>query len=305
MEELDILRLVLGLFFLAYASVSDLRTRRVSNKVWILMGLVSIAVLEAQMLLNDYSLHHHLILVPVAIMYFDVFWERDPISEISDSRLKAVIIILYATAIAVIAFLLYHFFQKGGEELTGFLQLFTIPVMILVAYAFYISGLLRGGADAKSFMAIAMLVPLYPAFYSFPLIGWGELTGFAIAFPFALVTLLNAALLLVFAPLAFLLYNLSRGTLKMPESLFGYEADTANLPRFVWLMQRIENGRLVRELLPRRSRNIEEEAEKLSEAGCDRVWVTPQLPFLLPMTISFILSFLVGNLLFGLFSLFV
>jgi preflagellin peptidase FlaK len=304
MEELDILRLVLGLFFLVYGSASDLKTRRVSDKVWILMGIAAIAILEAQMLLGDYSLQHQLILVPIAIMYFDVFWDRDPISESSANWQRAAVIALYLLAFMAIAFLLYHFFQAGGEELTRFLQLLTIPAMILVAYAFYISGLLRGGADAKSFMAIAVLVPIYPAFYAFPLMGWGELSGFGIVFPFALVTLMNAALLLVFAPLVFLVHSLSRGSLKIPEGLFGYEADPANLPRFVWLMERIENGRIVRELLPRRSRSVEEEAQKLSEAGYERVWVTPQIPFLLPLTVSFVLSFLVGNLLFGLFSMF-
>lgn len=304
MEELDILRLVLGLFFLVYGSVSDVRTRRVSNTVWILMGLCAIAILEAQMLSDGYSLHHHLILVPVAIMYFDVFWDREPILESPENWLRATVIVLYVFALVVIAFLLYHFLMIGGEALTKFLQLLTIPVMILVAYAFYTTGLLRGGADAKSFMAIAILVPTYPAFYGFPLLGWGELSGFSIAFPFALVTLLNAALLLVFAPLAFLIYNLSNGTLKMPEGLFGYKADPRNLPKFVWLMQRIEDGKLVRELLPRRSRNIEEEARKLIDAGHERVWVTPQIPFLVPLMVSFLLSFILGNLLFGLFSLF-
>ncbi|MFQ5909469.1 MAG: A24 family peptidase C-terminal domain-containing protein, partial [Thermoplasmata archaeon] len=175
---------------------------------------------------------------------------------------------------------------------------------ILVGYAFYMVGLLRGGADAKAFMAIALLVPIYPAFYEFPITGWTEPSGFSIAFPFALVTLLNAALLLIFAPLAFLIYNSSKGSAKMPESLFGYEADARNLPEFVWLMQRIENGRVVRELFPRRSGDIKEEARKLTEAGYARVWVTPQIPFLVPLTVSFVLSFILGNLLFGLFSLF-
>lgn len=304
MEELDILRLVLGLFFLVYGSVSDMRTRRVSNIVWVMMGLCAIAVLEAQMLSNGYSLHHHLILVPVAIIYFDVFWDRDTILEIPENWLKAAVIVLYVLALVVIAFLLYHFLQIGGEALTKFLQLLTIPAMILMAYVFYMTGLLRGGADAKSFMAIAILVPMYPTFHGFPLLGWGELSGFSIAFPFALVALLNAALLMVFAPLAFLIYNLSKGDLKLPEGLFGYKTDLRNLPKFVWLMQRVEDGKLVRELLPRRSRNIEEEAQKLIAAGHDRVWVTPQIPFIVPLTISFALSFVLGNLLFGLFSLF-
>ncbi|MFQ6127596.1 MAG: A24 family peptidase C-terminal domain-containing protein [Thermoplasmata archaeon] len=304
MEELDVLRLILGLFFLTYGSISDLRTRRVSNIVWIFMGLFAILVLVAQMLLEGYSVYHHLIVVPVAILYFDVFWERESVFKRSTSRLRVAVILLYLLALAIIAFQSYHFFRMGGEELTRFLQFLTIPVMILVAYAFYVLGLLRGGADAKAFMAIALLVPIYPVVYQLPIIGWTEPNTFSIAFPFALVALLNAALLLVFAPLAFLIYNLWKGSLKVPESLFGYEVDTGNLPKFVWLMQRIENGRIARELLPRRSRDIEEEAKKLIEAGHDRVWVTPQIPFLIPLTVSFALSFLLGNLLFGLFSLF-
>ncbi|MCJ2564313.1 MAG: hypothetical protein LN417_09545 [Candidatus Thermoplasmatota archaeon] len=32
--------------------------------------------------------------------------------------------------------------------------------------------------------------------------------------------------------------------------------------------------------------------------------MTPQIPFIVPLTISFALSFVLGNLLFGLFSLF-
>lgn len=303
MEELDILRFVLGLVFLTYGSVSDLRTRRVPNLAWILMGLFAISILEVQILLEDYTIYHHLIVIPIAILYFDVFWEREPILETATNRLRAVVVFLYLLALATIAFLCVHFFRVGGEELTRFLQTLTIPIMILVAYAFYMFGLLRGGADAKAFMAIALLVPIYPAFGGLPLISWAENSGFGIAFPFALVALLNAALLLIFLPLAFLIYNLTRGNLKLPEGLLGYEANTRDLPKFIWLMQRIEDGEVVRELFPRRSRDIEEETKKLIEAGQDRVWVTPQIPFLLPLTVSFTLSFLVGNLLFGLFFL--
>lgn len=302
MEELDILRFILGLSFLTYGSISDLRTRRVPNLAWILMGLFAIVILEVQMLLEGYTIHHHLILIPIAVLYFDVFWDREPILGAATNRLRATVVFLYLLAIATVAFLCIHFFRMGGEELTRFLQTMTIPIMILVAYAFYMFGLLRGGADTKAFMATALLVPIYPIFNGLPLISWAEPTGFGIAFPFALVTLLNAALLLIFVPLFFLVYNLTRGNLKLPEGLLGYEANTGDLPKFVWLMQRIEGNEIVRELFPRRSRDIEEETKKLIDAGYERVWVTPQIPFLLPLTVSFALSFLVGNLLFGLFS---
>ncbi|MFQ5883795.1 MAG: hypothetical protein ACE5IO_01690, partial [Thermoplasmata archaeon] len=146
MEELDILRLIIGVFFLTYGSVSDLRTRRVPNIVWVLMGIFAILVLEAQMILEEYSLYHNLVVIPIAILYFDVFWDRESIFESSGKSIRVVVILQYLLALAIIAFLFRHFFQIGGEEFMKFLHLLAIPMMILVGYAFYMVGLLRGGA---------------------------------------------------------------------------------------------------------------------------------------------------------------
>jgi preflagellin peptidase FlaK len=41
----------------------------------------------------------------------------------------------------------------------------------------------------------------------------------------------------------------------------------------------------------------------LRAAGVDRVWVTPQTPFMVPLFGGFILAFVVGNLLIGILGL--
>ena len=45
---------------------------------------------------------------------------------------------------------------------TQTIQLLVVPVMIIVGYIFFYTGLLHGGADAKAFMTIAVLVPFSP-----------------------------------------------------------------------------------------------------------------------------------------------
>ncbi len=71
------------------------------------------------------------------------------------------------------------------------------------------------------------------------------------------------------------------------------------LPPFVWLLQDVEEGRVHYDVLPRKEPG-EVDLEGLRNLGIERVWVTPQLPFLLPLTLGFVITFLMGNLLLGL-----
>lgn len=305
MEPLSTSRFLVGLLFLGYASLLDLKIRRVKNIVWILMGILGLAILETQLVLEGKIWGHHLILIPSAILFFSVFWGEEVVSPGGKILFRPLTWTLYLIALIVIIFQILVL--RGQEaEWTYFLQLLTIPAMILVAYGLYQSGLLRGGADAKALMAIAILVPFYPYLPPFPLISPDPMTQpiTSILFPFAFVVLLNATLLFLVAPLLFLVFNASRKDLAFPEVLFGYRVDLNNLPRFVWLMERIENGEHVVVLFPKRSGNLEEEVQKLKARGIERAWATPQIPFIVPMTASFVISFLFGNLLLGLMSLF-
>ena len=49
-EALDLFRFFFALYFLTLASISDIKTRKVSDKVWVIMGIAGLAVLEAQLL---------------------------------------------------------------------------------------------------------------------------------------------------------------------------------------------------------------------------------------------------------------
>ena len=84
---------------------------------------------------------------------------------------------------------------KGYERETIVLELFFMTMLILIGYVLFV-GFNRlqqgafGGADAKAFMCIAVLLP-YPLVFgmlplSFLTIIWGELFAFAFYFPKAL-----------------------------------------------------------------------------------------------------------------------
>jgi len=304
-ELLSASRFLVGLLLMGYASLLDLRVRRVKNIVWIMMGILGLAILEIQLLLEVKRWEHHLILIPSTILFLSAFWGEELFGPTGKILFRPLTWALYLIALIVI---LFQILMLRGQEAEWiyFLQLLTIPAMILVAYGLYQSGLLRGGADAKALMAIAILVPFYPYLPPLPLISpdprMQPITN--ILFPFAFVVLLNATLLFLVAPLLFLVFNAYRKDLAFPEALFGYRVDLNNLPKFVWLMERIENEEHVLVLFPKRSGNLEEEVQKLKARGIERAWATPQIPFIVPMTASFVVSFLFGNLLLGLMSLF-
>jgi hypothetical protein len=71
----------------------------------------------------------------------------------------------------------------------------------------------------------------------------------------------------------------------------------------VWLMENMEDGQRRLHTRPRRNEDLDKEVELLKAAGATRVWVTPKIPFIIPMTASLIFTATVGNLLFLLFQL--
>jgi len=125
-----------------------------------------------------------------------------------------------------------------------------------------------------------------------------------VVFPFAFVVLVNSALLFLVVPLAFLARNLAAGDAKVPRALFGYRVPVNGVPKYAWLMDRIEDGKPVHTYFPRRAEDREEQLRLLREHGFEKVWVTPQLPFVTAMLVGFVLAVVVGNPLLALFGAF-
>ncbi len=174
------------------------------------------------------------------------------------------------------------------------LWLMMIDMVLMIGFSiggFYFG--LYGGADAKAFMVLAVLQPTWPYYTINPLP----------QVPFLLDTLINGALISLINLAVFLLINATRGNLDFPYCLFGVKRKLENVKgKFFWPMYRLKEGRLVRSLKP----PMEEEEEKkiweeIERRGLREIWVTPQLPFLVYVTIGYYITAIYGDLILKFF----
>jgi preflagellin peptidase FlaK len=224
---LDVLRFIVGVIVLSYASYTDIKTRRAANYLWVILGVTGGVLLIIQYLLIGFTNYYYLIFIPVMIGFF---------------------------------------------------------------YLMYQLRLLFGGADAKALMALAILVPLQPVIDGLPL--WG--VSFMPA-PWSIFT--NSVILFLVIPLTLLIYNLIRRDVKFPHFLLGYKMNVDKAKRsFVWPMERIVDGKTRFSYMPR-EHNEDEVFERFKEMGLEEVWVTPKIPFMIPLLIGFIITFTLGDIL--------
>lgn len=315
MDGFAVVRLVVGAAFLLLAAVLDVRTRRVRDPVWIALGTLGLGILAVNLALSDSSygewiINDWLMLGSGAILFYAVFYGR-PILEEDGIYLRPARILILALAAAAffLALLLpipptYHSTPLVQELAPPIpmAALVSVPVLILLYQGFYQVGFLRGGADTKAMIALTLLVPSYPDLSPFPLLQLPSLVRGTLEalFPFSLVVLVNAAILFLVVPIAYVVVNAARRDLELPQALFGTKASLDHLPPHVWLMEHVDRtGERVAVLFPSRSKDESEEIAKLRAAGADRVWVQPKVPFMVPLLIGFLLAVFVGNLMLG------
>ena len=290
-EAIAAIQLIAAVAVLGYASVLDLRTRRVPNAFWIALSALGVILIPTRIVVDDAPIEYAVILIPVLAILSDVFWNEGESSTISRflpaAKYGAAIILIVALGVA-----------WAGE--TYFQPLLAVPIMMMIIVLMYMLDLIRGGADAKALISIAVLVPVYPSIASFPLISADE--TMQILFPFAISVLTNAAILVAILPLAFLIMNVARRDLRSPQVFLGYRMDVEQVEdKHVWLMERIIEGNRVFYTRPKVEENLVEELAKLKEQGISRVWITPKIPFIIPMLAGLVLTAVAGNVLFLLF----
>jgi len=190
---------------------------------------------------------------------------------------------------------------QGGDIATAegllHLQLLSVPVMMLLAYILYRTQLLSGGADAKAFLSLSVLVPFFPS----PV--WdllGTPPAFQLICPFVLAVFFNAAFFGLFNPLGLVIYNLSRGDAGRLMA-FAYRIDIrqARTKRFVWRSESIEGEKRVYHYFRFRDQTGKwkrEQLDLLEKEGEKKVWVQPQIPFMVQLAAGFIFTFAFGNI---------
>jgi preflagellin peptidase FlaK len=279
---------------LCYASVLDVRTRRVPNQFWIMLSLLGAALIPLRILTDEESIEFLLVLVPIGAILSDVYHDVEGDSAFARS-LPA---LKYGVALASTVSLGILWIDDAY-----FQPLLAVPILMMVFVVMYILDIIKGGADAKALMALAILFPTAPVLWGFPLIS-PEYETMEVLFPFALGVLVDAAFAVVFLPALFLVRNLASRDIKFPQMLLGYRIDTnAEKPGFVWLMERMEEGKHRYSTRPKGDEDICDELSRLRENGVSRAWVTPKIPFILPIFAGLILATGVGNVLFLLFGL--
>jgi len=176
----------------------------------------------------------------------------------------------------------------------GFLNiwyLFFIPAMIALMYLFFQMRLLFGGADAKALMALAILVPIQPILLNDQLPVW---TSFM---PGSWIIFANAVILFLLIPISLLLYNIGKRNLKFPHCLLGYVSTVEKAKqKYVWPLEKIKDGKRKLMYMPK-TFDVDEELAAFEKQGISEIWVTPKIPFMIPLLIGFIVSFFLGDLL--------
>jgi preflagellin peptidase FlaK len=291
MDWLVIARLVVALGVLGYASYTDWRTREASDLNWLAIGIVGYVLLATDIAMSGAPPVYFIFLVPVGVLFFDMFWDRKGVFE---DGIHVVPMALYALAAISLAVLLVLY---GNDPYLW--RLLTIPLLFVFFFLLYQFDVIKGGADAKALIALALLFPSYPVLGQFPLIHLPtDLAQYV--FPFALLVLFDAALLSLVVPIILFFYNAGKHDLRFPAMLFGYRVDVASVrQKFVWPMERLDGERIRLILFPRRD-EAENAAilDELERAGVKRIWATPKIPFLIPIAAAVAFSFIVGNILF-------
>ncbi|MCQ1535052.1 peptidase A24 [Methanosarcina sp. KYL-1] len=190
--------------------------------------------------------------------------------------------------------------------LFSFFLIFALTYLLFKAKVF-------GGADMKALVVLAILVPVYPTLefhgLNFPLLGVPPIKLFA------LTVLENALFLTAAVPLGLFCYNLlhfNPEMLKKPlYMLIAYRVKIKDLRvllekgRHLRLAERFEfkNGKLKPHFAGSGivlNSNVLSRLEAHEENGLmdSFIWVTPGLPFMVPITAGFIMTALIGDLIF-------
>lgn len=300
MQEIDVARAAIAFAFFIFASISDWRTRRVKNVTWIALGAMAFGLLWLELILSNAPLLEQSLMLPTLFLFVDVFWERGeglktPVGLIGAS--------LYIASFAWIIYAGYTVLNGTTvwtPEIGGLIVAFA---MVVVFEIFYMFDVIKGGADAKALICLAILFPWYPQLVSgLPAIQ-PTIESIPIFFSFALSVLFIGALISMFVPLYFLAKNLRSGKRITGRSLLGFQLPIDRVGNdFVWLIEWVENGELkFSSRKPRDSEHLKEDLSALAAMGKNEVWVTYKIPFIIPLTAGIIVIMTLGNPLFLLY----
>ena len=172
-----------------------------------------------------------------------------------------------------------------------------IPIMIGLMYLFFQLRLIFGGADAKALMALALLVPFPLAFSMVPL--------YESILPTSWVVFANSVILFLCIPIGLFLFNvLIKRSIGFPYVFLGYQMPVEQAKKkFVWPLEKIVEGKRKFVYYPT-TFDDQKIWKQFEEQNIKEVWVTPKIPFMIPLLAGFVCTFFIGDILVGIMQLF-
>jgi len=225
----------------------------------------------------------------------------------SDIKTRRVANEVWPIMLAVgLPFLIYDLLTRGFPYLLHMVLSFAF-IFAFVYILFQLNAF--GGADAKIMMVISIIIPAFPMIELFgqmlPLQGVPPINLFAF------IVFTNSVLLTIIVPIGLFLYNMTHVPVReMPKKLgymfVGYKSKVSDLKdRHIRLMDVYERtGDGVVSHFTRGGTELDNDVINELEGYVDKgfidekIWVTPGLPFMIPITAGFITAVVFGDLIF-------
>lgn len=280
---LAILWIAVPVLVMASAAAADIRTREVPDAHWAVMGVAG-SVICASACIGDAgpvpSVCHL-----AASLFLLVYMLSERLSGWA-----AVPVLVPAVVLALVP-------AVSLDSEYSIASLASLVMFMLFA-GMYRAGILRGGADAKCLMTVALVFPVAPEAEAFPLLWSAPYPESLVLNPSASVFIV-ALVLSLLSCLCVAARNLRDGRV-CRRMLTSYETDLDDArAAFVWPVECADRGRRVP-----CGTCYEKDAvlDGLESIGESRVAVTPMLPFVLPVAVSLLVIAVLGSPLVPLLS---
>ncbi len=282
----------------AYAAWSDFRDREVPDGLWQVLGVVGFLI--GFVVVAPGGTVPSLLWTVVGLLVIQHLFAWDVrLGAWGDRYADIVELVAYVAVVALVAVAVARV-GVGPNDVP--VAVVAVLVTVLFARGLFEAGILFGGADAKALMIVGLLVPMLATPLVPPPAAIAPVTGIL---PFAVTVLMNTALFSVVVPLLIAVRNVRAKEFHGLSGFVGYTIPVDDLPRkYVWVRDpmfgeaREEVKSIETSEDDRRRRS--EVAQDLRARGVRRVWVTPQIPFIVVMAVGVIAGLVAGNVLFDL-----
>lgn len=269
-EHIAAVSLAVTSALLLSAALSDARTREVSDVHWLLIGLFGIP-LHAVSCADSQGF-----VGAVSGMAGSLLLLAYMLSE----RLSGV----HSLVALVPAAAMYAASALSGTSPEWVMA----PLLFFAVLALYRAGLIRGGADAKALMVLALAFPSFPVTSWTPVLWVPADQSVLVPGPVLTITLLALALsALMCVP------SVVRGARSGCGLGACYRMDVRSARgSHVWPLEDSDGETVFRAPL---SDDTEGRYDRLEAAGAEDVLVTPMVPFIVPLTASFLAVMVLGD----------